>query len=77
MNARTYFFWRVASWRRCTRVVVKQNLLPLASSPYSPVLIHTERGAPQGASKRKEKENKELKNNPKKQPTDFPSFSFF
>jgi hypothetical protein len=32
---------------------------------------------PQGASKKKEKENKEQKNNlPKKQPTDFPFFFF-
>jgi hypothetical protein len=32
----------------------------------------------QGASKKKEKGNKEEKNNPgKKQPTDFPSFFFF
>jgi hypothetical protein len=32
----------------------------------------------QGASKNKEKENKEQKNNPgKKQPTDFPSFFLF
>jgi hypothetical protein len=31
----------------------------------------------QGASKKKEKENKGQKNNPKKQPTDFPSFFFF
>jgi hypothetical protein len=28
----------------------------------------------QGAPKKKEKENKEQKNNPKKQPTDFPLF---
>ena len=31
----------------------------------------------QGASKKKEKENKGQKNNPKKQPTDFPFFFFF
>jgi hypothetical protein len=41
---------------------------------YIPPAIHT---PIQGASKKKEKENKGQKNNPKKQPTDFPSFFFF
>jgi hypothetical protein len=31
----------------------------------------------QGASKKKQKENTGQKNNPKKQPTDFPFFFFF
>jgi hypothetical protein len=63
----------VTFWKR-THILFPCFRTPNSPRPQCP---QSKKHPAQGASKKKEKENKGQKNNPEKQPTDFPSFFLF